>query len=420
MKKRLRGSKWLIILLTILLIISLMPLLMMFFTSVIPQGDLFHLITEKSLLDFESSPIYLRTKMKTIGTRDFELKASVDEKNTVLSITVEDSEKGYGIAVFTGDTDMNLVRYLSLQISAPEKAQLYLGLKDINDMEQRIPIQTIHHKGFEKISIDFDPELFDTVNIRHVSQIQFIVNPPQDSQGQKIVVDDLRSKLRFPTLKNFITVWQEQDFARYMYNSSLISIIVVLGNMLFCSMVAYVFARKRFRGREILFSLVLATMMIPPQVTIIPIFILMKNLGWIDTYMALIFPFLVTPFGIFLMRQYIEQLPSEFDEAAYVDGANDFQIFIRIIMPLSGPAMAVLGINTFITIWNDLFYPLVMTNSKGMRTVQVGLAMYQKLNQTDWPRMMSASTIAGIPVIIIFLIFQKQIISGLVEGGVKG
>ncbi|MFW6263796.1 MAG: hypothetical protein ACOC34_07170, partial [Thermotogota bacterium] len=136
MKKRLRGSRWLIILLTILLIISLMPLLMMFFTSVIPQGDLFHLITEKSLLDFESSPIYLRTKMKTIGTRDFELKASVDEKNTVLSITVEDPEKGYGIAVFTGDTDMNLVRYLSLQISAPEKAQLYLGLKDINDMEQ--------------------------------------------------------------------------------------------------------------------------------------------------------------------------------------------------------------------------------------------------------------------------------------------
>jgi multiple sugar transport system permease protein len=185
-------------------------------------------------------------------------------------------------------------------------------------------------------------------------------------------------------------------------------------------MVAYAFARKKFRGKEFLFSLVLATMMIPPQVTIIPVFMLMKNFGWIDTYMALIVPALVSPFGVFLMRQYIEQLPHALDEAAYVDGANDFQIFTRIIMPLSRPAMAVLGINTFISIWNDLFYPLVMTNSQGMRTVQVGLAMFQKLNQTDWPRMMSASTIAGIPVIIIFLIFQKQIIAGLVEGGIKG
>ena len=419
MKKSTIGSRLLLILLILLLIISLMPLLMMFFTSVIPQGDLFHLITEKSLLDFESSPFYLRTKMKTIGTRDFELK-NMSEDNQALSLIIEDVEKKYGIAAFTGDNDMNLVRYFSFLISAPKDSQLYLGLKDINDVEQRVPVQNITHNGLKKIRIDLDAELFDEVNISHVSQIQFLIDPPNDSKGQEFIVDDIRSKLSFPTLKNFITVWKEQDFARYIFNSSLVSILVVLGNLLFCSMVAYAFARKRFIGKEILFALVLATMMIPPQVTIIPVFILMKNLGWIDTYMALVFPFIVTPFGIFLMRQYIEQLPSEFDEAAYVDGANDFQIFTRIIMPLSGPAMAVLGINTFITIWNDLFYPLVMTNSKGMRTVQVGLAMYQKLNQTDWPRMMSASTIAGIPVIIIFLIFQKQIISGLVEGGVKG
>jgi len=420
MKKRTSGGRWLFTLLILLLVISLMPLFMMFFTSVIPQGDLFHLITERSLLDFESSPIYLRTKMKTIGTRNFELKELQNRDNKVLSITIEDPGKEYGVAAFTGDNDMNLVGHLSLYISAPENSQLYLGLKDINDVEERIPLQTITHDGLKKLKVDFESQRFETVNIGHISQIQFIIAPPEYSLGRELIVDDIQSKLKFPTLSNFITVWKEQDFARYMFNSSLISLVVVLGNLLFCSMVAYAFARKQFRGREILFSLVLATMMIPPQVTIIPVFILMKNLGWIDTYMALIFPFLVTPFGIFLMRQYIEQLPSEFDEAAYVDGASDFQIFTRIIMPLSGPAMAVLGINTFITIWNDLFYPLVMTNSKGMRTVQVGLAMYQKLNQTDWPRMMSASTIAGIPVIIIFLIFQKQIISGLVEGGVKG
>src|SRR6056297_1268911 len=111
MKKSTIGSRWLLILLILLLIISLMPLLMMFFTSVIPQGDLFHLIREKSLLDFESSPIYLKTKMKTIGTRNFELKALSDEGNQALSLTIEDTEKAYGIAAFTGDTDMNLVRY---------------------------------------------------------------------------------------------------------------------------------------------------------------------------------------------------------------------------------------------------------------------------------------------------------------------
>ncbi len=419
MKRRSNG-KWLFTLLICLLVISLMPLIMMFFTSVIPQGDLFHLITDKTLLDFESSTIFLKTKMKTIGTKMFELKPMINEENQALSLTIEDPDQDYGVAVFTGDNDLNLVKSLSVFLSAPNGSRLYLGLKDINDAFQSVHIQQLTHEGLKKIRIDIEPEQFNQVDMSHISQIQFIIDPPEGTAWRNIVVDDIRSKLRFPTLSNFITVWQEQDFARYMFNSSLIALIVVFGNLLFCSMVAYAFARKRFKGREFLFSLVLATMMIPPQVTIIPVFMLMKNLGWIDTYMALVIPFLVTPFGIFLMRQYIEQLPSEFDEAAYVDGANDFQIFSRIIMPLSAPAMAVLGINTFITIWNDLFYPLVMTNSKDMRTVQVGLAMYQKLNQTDWPRMMSASTIAGIPVIIIFLIFQKQIISGLVEGGVKG
>src|SRR6056297_2860012 len=153
MKKRSISGRWLLCILILLLIISLMPLLMMFFTSVIPQGDLFHLITEKSLLDFESSPIYLRTKMKTIGTRDFELKPLNDEGNQALSLIVQDTEKIFGIAAFTGDTDMNLVRYLTFLISAPKNSQLYMGLKDINDVEQRIPVQTITHSGLEKIRI---------------------------------------------------------------------------------------------------------------------------------------------------------------------------------------------------------------------------------------------------------------------------
>lgn len=159
--------------------------------------------------------------------------------------------------------------------------------------------------------------------------------------------------------------------------------------------------------------------MIPPQVTIIPTFILMKKLGFIDTYWALILPNLVTPFGIFLMRQYIEQLPVELDQAAFVDGATDFQIFRYIILPLSKPALSVLGINTFVLTWNDVFYPLILTTSREMRTVQIGLALYQKLNVFTWPSLMAASAIAGLPIILMFLIFEKRIISGILEGAIK-
>ncbi len=224
---------------------------------------------------------------------------------------------------------------------------------------------------------------------------------------------------KFPTLYNFIKVIKYDMFGRYLLNSAIISFVVVLGNILFSSMVGYAFARKKFFMKETLFALILGMMMIPPQTTIIPVFILMKKFGWIDTYWALTVPALVTPFGIFLMRQYIEQIPVSLDEAARVDGANDFQIFWKIIMPLSKAPLAVLGINVFIGAWNDLFYPLILTTSKEMRTVQLGLAMYQKLN-TDWPSILAASTIAGLPVIIVYLIFQKRIIAGVLQGAVKG
>ncbi len=419
LKKRRRG-KWIFGILLLLLAISLMPLFMMFFTSVIPQGDLFHLIREKTLLEFESNPIFLRTKMKPLGTRDYEIVEGPAETGKVMKIDITEGNKEAGVAAFTGDRNTNLFDRITLYVKAPKNSNLYLGIKDINDNLQ-VSESGIELSGtFERVAIEYEKSEFPNVDHEHVSQLQFFVELPSGLNKGEVLFDEIGTKLKFPTFSNFIDVWQEHNFARYIFNSGLVSFIVVLGNLIFCSMVAYAFARKQFKGKEVLFAMVLATMMIPPQVTIIPIFILMKNIGWVDTYMALFFPFLVTPFGVFLMRQYIEQLPHEFDEAAYVDGANDFQIFTRIVMPLSGPAMAVLGINTFITIWNDLFYPLVMTNSKGMRTVQVGLAMFQKLNQTDWPRMMAASTIAGIPVIIIFLIFQRQIISGLVEGGVKG
>ncbi|WP_206076410.1 carbohydrate ABC transporter permease [Marinitoga lauensis] len=255
------------------------------------------------------------------------------------------------------------------------------------------------------------------VDLKHITKIVFSFTPTKETS---VFLDDFKIEYKYPTLLNFINVWKENNFAIYIFNSLIVAIIVVIGNIIFSTMVAYGFARREFFGKNVLFMIVLATMMIPPQTTIIPIFIIMKNLGWIDTYYALTIPFLVTPFGIFLLKQYIEQLPIELEQAAYVDGANTFQILFKIIFPLSKPAIAVMAINTFITSWNMLFYPLVMTTSKEMRTVQVGLALFQKFNQVDWPTLMAASSIIGIPVIIAFLIFQKHIISGITQGAVKG
>jgi len=409
------------IVLTILLVISLIPLFLTFFTAVIPEGDLFHLITGKKLLDFETKAIFLRTKMKAIGNKKYNLieKNNQEIKDSYFNIVNKEAGELTGLAVFMGDKNFNLIDKIVLDIKTEdENMSLYLGIKDVDG---NLKIEEIGHDlqtgVWAKHTIDLDLKNYSGIDLKHVSQFQILYG--SESENIALSIDDIEVKYHFPTFMNFVNVWEENDFARYMLNSSIISIFVVIGNLFLSSMVAYALARKKFRGREVIFGIILATMMIPPQITIIPIFMMMEKINWINTYFALIVPVLVSPFGIFLMRQYIEQLPTELDQAAYVDGANDFQIFFRIILPLSGPGLAVLGINSFISSWNSLYYPLVLTNSKDMRTVQVGLALFSKLNQVDWPKLMAASTLAGLPVIVIFLIFQKQIISGLVDGAVK-
>ncbi|HOO34178.1 MAG TPA: carbohydrate ABC transporter permease [Thermotogota bacterium] len=405
----------------VLLLVCLFPLLLTVLTSVIPEGDLFHIITGKTLLDFETNPMFLRTKMKTIGNKTYELlkNEKSESENTYLEIKNETPDELTGIGIFLGDKNFQLIKSFTCDMKISGGiTELFIGIKDIDEQIKILPLEGDLIKadwGKQQIVIPLDR--YEGVDLKHVSQLQILFSSPEVGDG--ICLDNIGVNYKFPTLMNFVNVWEENDFARYMFNSGVISIFTVLGNLILSTMVAYALARKQFRGKEFIFGLILATMMIPPQITIIPIFMMMEKLNWINTFYALIIPTLVTPFGIFLMRQYIEQLPVEIDQAAYVDGANDFQIFFRIILPLSGPGLAVLGINSFITSWNSLYYPLVMTNSKDMRTVQVGLAMFSKLNQVEWPKLMAASTLAGLPVIIIFLIFQKQIISGLVDGAVK-
>lgn len=186
------------------------------------------------------------------------------------------------------------------------------------------------------------------------------------------------------------------------------------------SLAAYAFARMQFRGRDILFLLYLGTLMIPGQVTIVPLFILMKYLNWVDTYQALILPGSFTAFGTFLLRQFFLSIPFELEDAARIDGCSRFGMYWRIILPLSGPALATLAIFTFIQQWNNFLWPLIVTNSDSMKTLPLGIAMFQTQNGTQWHLMMAASAIAIVPTLILFIFAQKYFVKGITLSGMGG
>ena len=402
------------VILLILLALLFSPLVIMFFTSFIPEGDPFHLVVKRKINDFQAPIFLLRMKTRTLGGLKWNLVK--EGNNSCLEVRLEPS-KVQGVGFTTGSKNVNTIKGLSLRIKTDGKVRVAIALKDANGEMAQTGFRDVDTGGdWKTISLEMKKDELEGIDLERITRV-FVVF--ESERSAEVLLDDLYFVNRFPTLYNFYYVLTHDEFGRYMINSAIVSGIVVLGNMIFSSMVGYAFARRSFFMKEILFAIILGMMMIPPQTTIIPVFILMKKLGWIDTYWALTVPALVTPFGVFLMRQYIEQIPVELDQAARVDGASDFQIFWRIILPLSKAPLAVLGINTFIGAWNDLFYPLILTTSKEMRTVQLGLALYQKLN-TAWPSLMAASTIAGLPVIIVYLIFQKRIIAGILQGALKG
>lgn len=222
------------------------------------------------------------------------------------------------------------------------------------------------------------------------------------------------------TLQNYYDVWVSDSFGRYFINSTIVTFIVVAGNVLFNSMVAYALSRKRFRGAGVILAVILARMMIPVQVVMIPIFVLIRNLGLYDSLAALIVPSLVEGFGIFLMKQYFDGIPRTLDEAARIDGATDFQIFWRILMPLARPALAVVIINTALSSWNEFLMPLILTSSSETRTLTLGLALYSGRFGVDYVHQMAAAGLSAIPIVIVFLIFQRHIIAGLTKGAIKG
>lgn len=222
-------------------------------------------------------------------------------------------------------------------------------------------------------------------------------------------------------IDNYTNVAQEIPLLRYFINSSIIALITTIGQVSLSSLAAYAFARLKFKNRELLFFLFLATMMIPPQVNIVPLFFVMREIHWIDTYQALILPGMFGGFGIFLLRQWFKTLPPDLEEAAKIDGCNPFETYIKIAMPLAMPAIATLAIFTFIMTWNSFMWPLIVTNSEDMRTLPVGLAIFKGSfrETTEWGQLMACAVVSTIPVISVFLAGQKYFIKGLMAGSVK-
>lgn len=221
------------------------------------------------------------------------------------------------------------------------------------------------------------------------------------------------------SLANYRDAWQRGQFLLAFANSTLVAIAVTAFQMATSALAGYALARLKFRGKQALLLVVLATLVIPFQLLVIPIFLVLKWGNLINTYGALILPTAVNGFGIFLLRQYFQTIPVELEEAATIDGANRLQILWKVMLPLARPALVTLFLFTFIAEWNDLFKPLVFTTRPELRTVQLALAEFQEQFTNNWPLMMAAVTIATVPVMILFLIGQRQFIRGIAATGIK-
>ena len=221
------------------------------------------------------------------------------------------------------------------------------------------------------------------------------------------------------SLANYQVAWQQGKFLLAFANSTLVAIAVTAFQIVTSALAGYALARLKFRGRQALLLVVLATLVIPFQLLVIPIFLVLKWGHLINTYWALILPTAVNGFGIFLLRQYFQTIPVELEEAAAIDGANRLQILWRVMLPLARPALVTLFLFTFIGEWNDLFKPLVFTTRPELRTVQLALAEFQEQFTNNWPLMMAAVTIATVPVMVLFLIGQRQFIQGIAATGIK-
>ncbi len=223
-----------------------------------------------------------------------------------------------------------------------------------------------------------------------------------------------------PTLSNYGTWFNDLNFGTFFTNSLIVAVVTVLGNLLFCSMVGYALAKMEFAGKRLLFLLVMITLMVPGVVTFVPLFVLVSKMGLLNTYPALILPFLTSPLGVFLMRQFMLGIPDALIEAARIDGAGELRIFARVVLPLCGPPLATLGILTFLGSWNNFLWPLVAAQSETMYTLPVALSLYSTgQNATNYGLLLAGSVLVIAPIVLLFVLLQRFFIQSVATAGVK-
>ncbi len=222
-----------------------------------------------------------------------------------------------------------------------------------------------------------------------------------------------------PHWGSFVDAWTDSPLAHWLLNSTIVSVTCVVSNLVLCSLAGYAFARIPFAGSRILFLGILATLMVPFQVVMIPTLMIVKQLGIVDSLPALIVPNLVTPFGIYLLRQFFLSLPAELEEAAIMDGAGRLRVLFSILLPLMGPPLSTVAVLTFLQVWNDFLWPLVVTSSPETMTVQLGLASFQSAHFTNWPVLMASTLLSQLPVLLLFLLGQRYFVRSIATTGIK-
>jgi multiple sugar transport system permease protein len=218
---------------------------------------------------------------------------------------------------------------------------------------------------------------------------------------------------------NYVDAWHQGPFGTWLLNSTVVSVTCVVGNVVFCALAGYAFARIPFFGSRLLFVAVLATLMVPFQIVMLPTLIVVRDLHLTDTLGALIAPNLATPFGVFLMRQFFTTVPRELEEAARIDGAGRLRTLVRILLPLMGPTLATLSVLTFLNVWNDFLWPLIAIQSPGNMTIQMGLQNFQGSHLTNWPMLMAATVTSQIPVLVLFVLAQRFFVRSIASSGFK-
>jgi multiple sugar transport system permease protein len=223
-----------------------------------------------------------------------------------------------------------------------------------------------------------------------------------------------------PQWSNYAALFRNLAIPRYMYNTFVVSAAAVMFNLAFDSMAAFAFARLRFPGKDVVFVALIASMIIPFQITMIPTFLIVKSFGWIDSYAGLIAPTAGGAFGIILLRQFMISFPSGLEDSARIDGAGLFRVYWNIVLPLTKPALATLAVLTFMFTWDDFLWPLIITNSDTMRTIQLGLQMLRGEYTLNWEILMAGSTVALIPVFVLFGFSQHFFVEGVTMSGIRG